>query len=206
VLIPGFLAGDASLVPLGSRLRELGYQVFFSGIWCNFDCPLHTMARLEKVLRKAHRVTNAKVTLIGHSLGGIYARELAERFPDLVERAILLGSPLKDPIGNSSAILRWLAEFLHSRCPGRVGPSEATEVSLSADPPHVPETVIYSKADGVVQWQSCIESGPQVEAIEVPSSHCGLLYSPETFEIIAPRLQRCSEQVPSDVSSRQSLN
>ncbi len=206
VLIPGFLAGDVSLVPLGSRLRELGYQVFFSGIWCNVDCPLHTMARLEKVLRKANRMTNAKVTLIGHSLGGIYARELSEKFPELVERAILLGSPIKDPIGNSSVVLRWLAEFLHSRCPGRVGPSKAPAVDLSPEPPRVPETVIYSKADGVVQWQSCIEAGPQVEAIEVPSSHCGLPYSPETFEIVAARLEQCSDQEPSMRGRRSKAN
>ncbi len=95
LLIPGFLSGDYSLNPLGARLAALGYRIFFSGIWYNVDCPVHTLPRLEKVLRKANYKTHAKVVLIGHSLGGIYARELACRFPHLAPprtaAAILLG-------------------------------------------------------------------------------------------------------------------
>jgi len=76
LLIPGFLSGDYSLSPLAARLEALGYRTFFSGIWYNVDCPFHTLPRLEKVLRKAHYKTQSKVVLIGHRLGGIYAREL----------------------------------------------------------------------------------------------------------------------------------
>ena len=57
LLIPGFGAGDLSLSPIGDRLREHGYRTFFSGIWCNVDCPDHTLPRLEKILRKASRKT-----------------------------------------------------------------------------------------------------------------------------------------------------
>jgi triacylglycerol esterase/lipase EstA (alpha/beta hydrolase family) len=138
-------------------------------------------------------LTDAKVSLIGHSLGGIYARELSEKFPGLVERAILLGSPLKDPVGSTSVNLKLLAEFFYRRCQSRGGPANG-RVSLSPNPPEVPETLIYSKADAVVQWQSCIELGPQVEAIEVHSSHCGLPYSPEAFETVAARLGQCTER------------
>jgi pimeloyl-ACP methyl ester carboxylesterase len=74
MLIPGFLAGDLSLGPLAGRLRELGCRVFFSGIWCNVDCPIHTLPRLEKVLRKANHKTKGRVILIGHSLGGLHGR------------------------------------------------------------------------------------------------------------------------------------
>jgi pimeloyl-ACP methyl ester carboxylesterase len=96
LLIPGFLSGDYSLRPIADRLETLGYRTFFSGIWYNVECPVHTLPRLEKVLRKANYKTQSKLVLIGHSLGGIYARELACRFPNLVERAILLGSPVRD--------------------------------------------------------------------------------------------------------------
>jgi hypothetical protein len=81
MLIPGFLAGDLSLGPLAGRLRELGCRVFFSGLWCNVDCPIHTMSHLEKVLRKANHKTSRKVSIIGHSLGGIYARDWRGSFP-----------------------------------------------------------------------------------------------------------------------------
>ena len=195
LLIPGFLSGDYSLRPLAARLEALGYRTFFSGIWYNVDCPFHTLPRLEKVLRKANYKTHAKVVVIGHSLGGIYARELACRFPNLVERAILLGSPVRDPLESSNMFLRPVFEWWHKRCAEMAGASSGQPVvGQSPNAPRVPETLIYSKTDGVVQWQNCIESGAEVEAIEVPSSHCGLPYRPEVFEIIVDRLARSSER------------
>lgn len=194
LLIPGFGVGDLSLGPFAARLQELGYRIFFSGIWCNVDCPVHTLPRLEKVLRKASHKTRAKVVIIGHSLGGIYARELACRFPNLVERAILLGSPVRDPLESSNRFLTSLFKLWHRRCAsGFTAAFDAGEVEMSPDPPRVPETLIYSKTDGVVQWQSCIESGANVEAIDVASSHCGLPYCPQAFDIIVERLAQSSD-------------
>jgi triacylglycerol lipase len=195
LLIPGFLSGDYSLSPLATRLEALGYRIFFSGIWYNVDCPFHMLPRLEKVLRKANYQTQSKVVLIGHSLGGIYARELACRFPNLVERAILLGSPVRDPLESSNMLLRPVFEWWHRRCAEMAhASSREPVVEQSLNPPRVPETLIYSKTDGVVQWQNCIESGVGVEAIEVPSSHCGLPYRSEVFEIIVDRLERSSQR------------
>jgi triacylglycerol lipase len=195
LLIPGFLSGDYSLSPLATRLEALGYRIFFSGIWYNVDCPFHLLPRLEKVLRKANYKTQSKVVLIGHSLGGIYARELACRFPNLVERAILLGSPVRDPLESSNMLLRPVFEWWHRRCAEMAhASSREPVVEQSLNPPRVPETLIYSKTDGVVQWQNCIESGAGVEAIEVPSSHCGLPYRSEVFEIIVDRLERSSQR------------
>src|SRR5260370_22944598 len=146
LLIPGFLSGDYSLHPLGARLAALGYRIFFSGIWYNVDCAVHTAPRLEKVLRKADYKTHAKVVLIGHSLGGISARELACRFPNLVEHAILLGSPVRDPLESSSMYLRPVFEWWHKRCVEMVaGSSGDPVVEQSPNPPRVPETLIYSK-------------------------------------------------------------
>jgi triacylglycerol lipase len=194
LLIPGFGAGDLTLSPLADRLRELGYRIFFSGIWCNVDCPVHMLMWLEKVLRKASRQTRGKIVIVGHSLGGIYARELACRFPDLVERAILLGSPVKAPLEGSNTFLRPLFEWAHRRCPGRLTAAFVPEVEMNLLPPRVPETLIYSKTDGIVQWQNCIETGAHVEAIEVQSSHCGLPFDPRAFEVIVDRLARHAER------------
>jgi pimeloyl-ACP methyl ester carboxylesterase len=193
LLIPGFGAGDLSLSPLGVRLRELGYRIFYSGIWCNVDCPVHMLPRLEKVLRRASRKTRGKIVIIGHSLGGIYARELACRFPELVDRAILMGSPVKAPLEGSNTFLRPLFEWAHSRCPEGLE-AESDPVQMSLRPPRVPETLIYSRSDGVVRWQNCVELGAHVEAIEIPSSHCGIPFHPATFEIIVDRLARSSER------------
>lgn len=115
LLIPGFLSGDYSLSLLGSKLEALGYRVFFSGIWYNVDCPDHTLPRLERIIRKANYETQVKVVLIGHSLGGLYAPVLAYRFPDLVARAILMGSPVKAPLKSANRFLPPLFAWWHRR-------------------------------------------------------------------------------------------
>jgi len=194
LLIPGFGAGDLTLSPLADRLRELGYRIFFSSIWCEVDCPVHTLPRLEKALRKASRKTGGRIVIIGHSLGAIYARELACRFPELLERAIPPGSPIKAPLEGSNKFLRPLSEWALRRCPGGLEAASDPEVEMSPRPPRVPETLIYSKTDGVVQGQNCLESGAHLEALEVPSSYCGLPFHPEAFEIIVDRLARRSGQ------------
>jgi len=192
LLIPGFMAGDTSLYGIAGRLRMAGYRVFFPGIWFNAGCPVKTIGRLERVMRDAGRQTNAKVIIIGHSLGGIYARELARRFPLLVERAILLGSPLKDPVRNSNHLLRLGAAILrlgNHRCLTALGdPCGPCGLNLPGRSPKVPETIVYTKTDGIVDWRSCLESGPNVETVEVQSSHCGLAVSAPVCDLIIERL------------------
>src|ERR1700681_3524135 len=90
LLIPGFMAADASLYPLGARLRSQGHRVFYAGIWMNADCPAKTLERLRKRIHEVSLQSGRKVAIIGHSLGGIYARELARMEPDLVEQVFLL--------------------------------------------------------------------------------------------------------------------
>ncbi len=192
LLIPGFMAGDTSLYGIAGRLRMAGYRVFFPGIWFNADCPVKTISRLELVLRDAGRRTNAKVIVIGHSLGGIYARELARRFPLLVERAILLGSPLRDPVRNSNHLLRLGAAILglvNHRCLLALGdPCGPCGLNLPGRSPKVPETIVYTKTDGIVDWRSCLETGPNVETVEVQSSHCGLAVNAPVCDLIIERL------------------
>jgi alpha/beta hydrolase family protein len=202
LLIPGLLACDASLYPLGERLRALGYQVFFSGIRCNADCPATTLPRLETALNQARRATGGTIVIIGHSLGGIYARELAVRFPERIERVILLGSPIKDPMENATSYLTPITRLIHWRC-NDAGDESSTiwGVTLSQSPPRVPETLIYTRSDGVVRWRSCLETGPGVEAVEVHSSHCGLPYSGEAYRVILERL-KCSEIRRQSISGR----
>src|SRR2546421_381091 len=79
LLIPGFLAGDSTLFPLGASLRALGHKVFYSGIGVNADCPKRTLDRIARRLQEINRITGRKAVVIGHSLGGVYARELARR-------------------------------------------------------------------------------------------------------------------------------
>ncbi len=206
LLIPGFMAGDTSLYGIARRLRMAGYRVCFPGIWFNTDCPVRTICRLERVLRDASRGANAKVIIIGHSLGGIYARELARRFPMLVERAILLGSPLKDPVRNSNHLLRLGAAILglaNPRCLTALGdPCAPCGLNLPGKLPKVPETIVYSKSDGIVDWRSCLESGSNVETVEVQSSHCGLAVSAQVCDLIIDRLAKAPVRAVETLGSK----
>ena len=192
LLIPGFMAADASLYPLGARLRSQGHHVFYAGIWMNADCPAKTLERLRKRVHEVSLQTGRKVAIIGHSLGGIYARELARMEPNLVEQVFLLGSPVKHALGNTTPFLRPLIaamRFMHEQCVDDV--TEACQTcgfDLPETAPDVPETCIYTKTDGIVEWHSCIDEGPKVECIEVDSSHCGLPLNLKAWNEISVRL------------------
>jgi triacylglycerol lipase len=192
LLIPGFLAGDATLYPFANWLRSRGHQVFFSGILANTDCPRRVIDRLTNIVIERYRRAQGKLVVIGHSLGGIYARELARRLPECIEQVILLGSPIKDPHKHSNPYVKMLALMTRRiqqtghGCPGEL----ATICGVhGAEAPDIPETLIYSKSDGVVDWASCIEQGPKVTAFEVDSTHCGLPYNLDTLRIVRVRIE-----------------
>jgi len=195
MMIPGFMAGDASLYPLASALRGMGHRIFFAGIWSNMDCPRQTMERLSRALNGATSSDAEKAVLVGHSLGGIYARELGRRYPHMVERTILLGSAIREPLDNSNPFVRmW---FMATRRNHREGGSCLNHLrslcgTHRAEPvsPEIAQTIIYSRRDAVVDWRSCIESGPNIEAIEVRAGHNSMPFSPEVFAIVAQRARR----------------
>jgi hypothetical protein len=202
LLIPGFMAGDTSLYPLGARLRAQGHRVFYPGIWMNADCPAKTLQRLRKRIHEVSLQTNRKVVLIGHSLGGIYAREVARTEPHLIEQLFLLGSPVKHALGNTTPYLRPLVaamRFMHSRCMEDVSaPCKSCGMDLPDCAPEMPETCIYTKTDGIVEWHSCIDEGPEVECIEVESSHCGIPLNPQTWREISSRLSDAVAMAPQE--------
>jgi triacylglycerol lipase len=197
MMIPGFMAGDASLYPLATALRGMGHRIFFAGIWSNMDCPRQTMERLSHALERAVHSDGDKVVLVGHSLGGIYARELGRRYPRLVERTILLGSAIREPLDNSNPFVRaWFMATRRSHHEGGTclnhlrslcGTHRAEPVSAE-----IAQTIIYSRNDAVVDWRSCIESGPNIEAIEVRAGHNSMPFSPEVFAIVAQRARRAA--------------
>ncbi len=195
MLIPGFMAGDASLYPLAAALRGMRQRVFFAGIWSNVDCPRETMERLSRTLEAAFDIDGRKLMLVGHSLGGIYARELTRRYPQMVERAILLASAIREPLDASNPLVRmW---FMATRRIHHEGGSCLSHLSSlcgthRAEPvsAEVAQTIIYSRNDAVVDWRSCIESGPNIEAIEVRAGHNSMPFSPEVLAIVAERARR----------------
>ncbi|TFZ02252.1 alpha/beta hydrolase [Ramlibacter henchirensis] len=138
---------------------------------------------LEADVRRWHAQSGRKVSLVGWSLGGIYARELAKRCPESVRQVITLGTPFASLRGSTHA--ETLYKFLH----GDVAQlTPALDARLRECPP-VPTTSVYSKTDGVVCWRGCIERKSALsESVEVEASHLGMATHPEVLRIVADRL------------------
>lgn len=193
LLIPGFMAGDTSLFVLRSWLRLRGHAVGMSGIRVNVDCAERAVTRLQEHLRAFASAEGAPVIVIGQSRGGMLARCLAVREPELVTTLITLGSPVLDQLAVSVPVLRiirsvaLLAQFgipgTFSRACADGDCCAQFRDDLSATlPASVKATAIFSRSDGIVDWRACLD--PDAEQVEVSSSHCGMAVNAEVYRVL----------------------
>ncbi len=181
LVLPGFMASDFSTRALRRFLRERGYAAHGWKLGRNVGPAAETVAGLQQRFAELRQRYDRTVSLIGWSLGGVYARELARRFPSDVRLVITLASPFRDLRAVN------VPRFLRGRRAPH--PNEAALRAQLADPLAVPMTAIYSRSDGITAWQSCVEQpGPQCENIEVESSHLGIGHNPVVLLTIADRL------------------
>mgnify|MGYP001812902834 FL=1 len=188
---PGFGAGDVSTLPLRSYLSYLGYRPTGWGIGRNNGDVLALLDLLRAQV--VEQASQAPVTIIGWSLGGYLAREVARDCPELVRRVITLGSPV---VGGPkyTAVAQAFAAGGDS-----LDVIEALVEARYQRPLTVPVTAVYSKLDGVVAWRACIDDrSPNVEHVEVTSTHLGLGFAADVLEIIANRLVRTTRAARSD--------
>ena len=184
IAIPPFGAGDAFTTVMRAYLGRLGYHVHKWGreeILALHRLSTVAVKRLEEISAEAD---GGKVTLIGHSLGGIYAREVARAAPEHVRRVITVGSPFA---GDLRSNVVWpMYEAVTGTRIKSIPPDVMDRLN---EPLPVPSTAIYSRSDGVVAWQSCIDAeAPTTDNVEVPGSHIGLLHNPAVLFVIADRL------------------
>jgi pimeloyl-ACP methyl ester carboxylesterase len=188
---PGFMAGDRSTLPLRRVLRDLGYRTYGFGLGVNVG---PTARILDGVVRKLHRAyvrDEAQVSIIGWSLGGIFARELARARPEWVRQVISLGSPIQMiERDESSATPLWEAVRKY-----HVTGIDRSVRDVERPALTVANTSIYSKSDGIVAWPAClVERTATSENIRVYGSHCGLGFNTSVIFAIADRLaQRADE-------------
>ena len=183
LVLPGLIASDLSTRPLREFLAQRGYDVHGWGQGRNYGPRPGVEEAMLARLDALHARSGRKISLIGQSLGGAYARLLAARRPDAVRGVITLGSPVTGHPRSSNA---WrVYEFTSGA--SSVDPLRWKQVT---DTPKVPTTSIYSRSDGVVAWRSSIDASgvPHAENIEVVSSHVGMAVHPLVLYAVADRL------------------
>lgn len=186
LVLPGFTGSDVSTRVMRAFLRRLGYYVHAWRLgrnWGPTDYILDGLATRFASLGEEH---GAKLTLIGHSLGGIYARELTRRAPDRVRHVVTLGSPVRwrrDSDSVVAPLYRSLRRIHSERA------RDARRLDGDHLPDRVPLTAIFSRTDGVVSWRSCVfEPDSLHECIEVRGSHTGLIHNVASLLVVADRL------------------
>lgn len=191
MVFPGLSANDVSTVPLRYYLQSLNYQTWGWEQGFNLGPRAGVLDEAKNNVARAYEAAGRKVSLIGWSLGGVYARELAKEMPHMVRGVITLGTPFA---ASHKATNAWRIYELAS---GRSIEREAENYDLPAAPP-VPTTSIYSRTDGIVAWQGSIQqpsnANPHTENIEVPASHIGLGLNPSAWWSVADRLAQAEGQ------------
>ena len=187
LVLPGFTTSDTSTAVLRRYLTRIGYDAHTWDLGRNLG-PKAIGREGEKLvarLNAVHELTGRKVSLVGWSLGGVMARLVSRRVPDAVRQVISLGSPFT---GSPRATNVWRAYELLTgqRLDDKYTRSQLSE---SATPPPVPSTAIWSREDGIVAWQNCIEPfAENSDNIVVHGSHCGLGVNPAVLYAVADRL------------------
>lgn len=180
--IPGWRAPELTGAPMRGYLRHLGYDARGWGFGTNTGDPRRDVQRLAGRVLELVEEKGSPASLVGWSLGGVIAREVARRHPEAVRRVITYGTPVAGGAAHTTI----------SRAYGRGDSGDADRVARrldAASPIRVPLTVLFSKRDGVVAWQACIDHAtPGVEHVEVSSTHLGMGFDPDVWAVVADRL------------------
>ncbi|GAA1528949.1 esterase/lipase family protein [Nocardioides humi] len=197
LLIPGFLAGDWTLTAMAAELRGRGFRTYRSHIHANVGCTLGSALGLEARLEEIAERRDARVQIVGHSLGGMIARGLAARRPDLVAGIVTMGSPMRAPAAHHALLtrgVRVLNRLSDAGVPGLMtadcvaGECAHLSFTESQEPlrADVAMTNVYSRRDGIVDWRACID--PAGRAVEVRASHIGMAVDPRVMDVVAEAL------------------
>jgi len=207
LLIPGFMAGDGSLGTMTRWLRAAGWHTRRAGIRANVDCSEVACRRIETRLETLAERTGGRVAIIGQSRGGVFAKALGARRPDLVSGVVTLGAPINGQLAVHPLVLvqvGLIAALGTGRVPGlfswRCLRGECCgdfRAALAGPfPGDVGYLALHSRSDGVVDWRSCVDPTAD-DNLEVTSSHCGMSLNAGVFRAVAGALHRFATAEPS---------
>ena len=210
LLVPGFMAGDGTLSTMAKWLRQHGYWTHRAGIRANVGCSQEACERIEERLEALAGRTGRKVAIVGQSRGGVLARVVAARRPDLVSGIVSLGAPtvgmlrvhplvllqvgLVGALGSGGVPGLFRMRCLRGEC------CEPFRTDLEADfPAGVRYICVYSRSDGIVDWRACLD-GAADELVEIRASHCGMAVSVEAYEQVARALAAFAGDEPAPLA------
>lgn len=200
LLIPGFLAGDASLGPMAGWLKRAGYRPTRAGMRANVDCSGTLLPKLEERLERVVQERATRAVVIGQSRGGALAKVLAVRRPELVAGIITLGSPQLAPLAVHPLVriqVHAVGALGSLGAPGLFRRS-CLDGECCADfwnqlagplPAEVKLVAVYSRSDGIVDWRACLDPSADVQ-VEIASSHLGMAVSPAAWRAVAGAMDR----------------
>lgn len=197
VVLPPAVAGDWLMPIMVGWLGRIGYTGYRSSIRLHVDCSDRT---LSKVLPRVEEIADrhgSKVTLLGHSRGGLLARALAGARPDLVERVVAVASPLNEPFAVTNLTLAAAARVARNRLqngdPVKLNMGCMTEACactygrfFRAPLQGPPLVSLFTRQDEIVRWQSCLADGAR--NVEIRGSHVGVLASRNVYDVVAHAL------------------
>ena len=187
VVLPGFLGDDSSTAALRYHLRCLGYVTHGWRLGRNCGPTAAVVDGLGTLVARLADRHGGAVSIVGWSLGGIYARELAFRAPELVRTVVTLSSPFRSLDSTETRADRWYRRYQDSHLASFRPP----EYAPPTGPLKVPSSAVYTRSDGIVPWEDCVQvPGPLSENIEVRGSHCGLGHNPAVIYAVSDRLAR----------------
>jgi pimeloyl-ACP methyl ester carboxylesterase len=188
------MAGDQSLAALRGWLRRRGSKTASAGIWLNVDCGERTARAIGVRLRRLAERAERPVVVLGQSRGGELGRVVAVRNPDVVSCLVMLGSPVLDPLSVGPGVLRAVRSvarlgdlgvpgMFSSECGNGACCAAFREDLLAPLPSSVHAVSIYSRSDGIVSWQACLD--PFARHVEVDSSHSGMSVNRSVYRVLA---------------------
>lgn len=179
LVIPAFLTTDAMTRPVRRLLARLGYRPFGSALGLNWGPTPSLLARLRRRLAELRALEGGPISVIGASLGGIMARDLAYDRPEDIRQVITLASPVRFPTASTIEPIFDLSTRFYS---------PSIDLARFAAPLPVPSTAIYTRDDGIVAWETCRRDDEGATAVEVTGAHVTICRNPQALRAVAERL------------------